>query len=133
MGVCALLAGAGWAEEVMPKLKELRLEALAPAAGEVVLRFPDGRLEAIDLGMEVAGYEAVLTKVLGDHAVFTVELDGEQRVVWMYRATEPGKPGRLRMVRLDAPDLPEPPSPVVTAPSPPPPSSRHPLSEPLRR
>lgn len=124
LGIACLAASvAGAADERLAALKGLRLQGLAPVAGEAVFRFPDGRLEAIVEGRELTGTGAVLVEVLADRAVVRVEVEGRQQTAWMYPSTEPGKPGRIKMLRLDPADAPQPQQPSPPAKASPPPGS----------
>lgn len=109
------LASAGVAQ-APPKLEALRLDAFEPVAGEAVFRLPDGRLEPVLEGKPVADTGATLVEVLVDRVV--LERDSKQagvrEKVWMFPATERGKPSRIQVVSLVPPDLPDSPSPVVT-------------------
>lgn len=124
MMVC-VLATLG-ATETPPKLEALRLDAHEPVAGEAVFRLPDGRLVAIGEGEPVAETGAVLREVLVDRVV--LERDSRQagvrETVWMFPATEPGKPSRIQILSLLAPEVGDPPTPSTTvvelAPTPPP-------------
>jgi|CXWL01.1.fsa_nt_gi hypothetical protein len=113
MGLC--LASAVGAQ-APPKLEALRLDAFEPVAGEAVFRLPDGRLEPVLEGKPVADTGATLVEVLVDRVV--LERDSKQagvrETVWMFPATERGKPSRIQVVSLVPPDLPDSPSPVVT-------------------
>lgn len=123
LGIVCLTAAAAWADERPVPLKRLRLQALAPVAGEAVFRFPDGRVEAISEGQQLTGTGAVLVEVLTDRAVVRVEVEGRQQTAWMYPATEPGKPGRIKMLRFDPADAPQPSQPSPPAQASPPPHS----------
>ncbi len=99
-------------QTLAPPLKGLRLQALAPVAGEAVFRFPDGRVEAVAEGQELAGTGVTLAEVLPDRTVLHLEVEGRRLIAWMYPATRPGKPSRIKLVRFDPPDAPPAPRPV---------------------
>lgn len=112
------------------RLEVLRLAAFEPVAGEAVFRFPDGRLEPVLEGKPVGETGATLLEVLVDRVVLERETReaGVFEKVWMFPATEPGKPSRLQVVSLVPPQLPDAPRPATetvetaeTPPSPPPP------------
>lgn len=117
-GVAALGAGA---EDPPLPLRGLRLQALAPVAGEAVFRFADGRVEVVAEGQELTGIGVTLAEVLTDRAVLHLEVEGRRQIAWMYPATRPGKPSRIKLVRFEPPDAPPVPRPVSSdLPAPPP-------------
>lgn len=125
------LAVALAAAEAPPKLEELRLEAFEPIAGRAVFRSTDGRLVAVDERQALAARGAVLLEVLVDRVV--IERDSPQpgirETVWMFPATERGKPSRLQILSQILPESSDPPTPFthsvevpVEPPTSPPPS-----------
>ena len=112
--------GVGAEDPPLP-LRGLRLQALAPVAGEAVFRFADGRVEVVPEGQELTGIGVMLAEVLTDRAVLHLDVEGRRQIAWMYPATRPGKPSRIKLVRFEPPDAPPVPRPVdISQPTSPP-------------
>ncbi|MGE3540695.1 MAG: hypothetical protein AB7N91_25055 [Candidatus Tectimicrobiota bacterium] len=99
-GVLLALAGLSWSAE---PLAGLRVLALAPAAGQAVVRWPDGRLLLVRVGDVMGASGARLLQVLPDRLVLDeVHSEGAAlptpQQVWLYKA--PGDGGESRLVRL---------------------------------
>ena len=84
-------------------LEQLRVLALAPAAGEAVLRWPDGRLRVVRGGEALDGTDIRVLQVLPDRLVLEEVLtsasqSARRQLVWLYKAPQAG--GASRLIRL---------------------------------
>lgn len=79
------------------RLESLKLLALGPNDGRVVIQFPDKKMLVLHVGETVPGTHAVLTEVLTDKAVFDEAAAPSQgkQAVWMWKGSA-NAPGRIQ-------------------------------------
>lgn len=103
--------GAGFAQDSPEHpiaLRQAAVVALEPAAGQAVVRLPDGRLHLLSIGDVIPGTRATLQEVLPDRVVVeeVTEVEGEppvRRQAWWFEATSDGA-SRLEYLERRPPD-----------------------------